>query len=97
MEFFLFSTGWSISTENLNVCSSSRASNMAKVSVAVQTQLQIPLVINTRPYHFTKIQINKLEDTFSRTIKPDSTNLRILAMECNLLYSDVVVSAATVF
>ena len=44
------------------------------------------------PKHFTDIHRCKLEDTFSRKLKPDDIQLQIIAMECNLLYKDVSVS-----
>jgi len=41
------------------------------------------------PSHFTEVHVTKLEDAFSKKQKPDDIQLRVLAMECNLLYKDV--------
>ncbi|XP_057312839.1 uncharacterized protein LOC130654298 [Hydractinia symbiolongicarpus] len=73
--------------------------DMVMCSVGVQTSCPnspiythtkvCALVEDTRPSHFNDIHITKLEDTFSKRQKPDEIQLQILAMECNLLYTDV--------
>ena len=56
-----------------------------------------PVIKTTRPHHFTNVQLNKLEEVFSKRQKPDEIQLQILAMECSLSYMDIKVRIYRLF